>query len=233
MPTIIITGASQGIGTAIALRFAREQNVTLALVARNEANLKTVADQCRSLGAKASVVVCDVADHHAVAHAMQSLVETLGVPDLLINNAGTFLPGSILETSPEEFKRQVDVNLNSAFYVTRSILPAMLERKSGAVYFMASVASIRAYPNGGGYCASKHGLLGLSRVVREETRNDGIKTVAFLPGATRTASWDGTDLPDERFMAPEDIAELVWSTFSLSPRTMVEEVVMRPQLGDI
>lgn len=233
MPTIVITGASQGIGAAIARRFAREPGATVVLVARNKERLDNVAAGCRELGASASTFVCDVADHEAVEATMSEIVAANGAPDLLVNNAGTFVPGSLLDTTPEEFRRQVDVNLNSAFYVTRSMLPAMIANKRGSIYFMASVASIRAYTNGVAYCASKHGLLGLSRVVREETRNDGIRTVAFLPGATRTASWDGTDLPDQRFMKPEDVAELVWSTYALSPRTMVEEVVMRPQLGDI
>jgi NAD(P)-dependent dehydrogenase (short-subunit alcohol dehydrogenase family) len=220
-------------GRAIALRFAGDEGVRLALVARNETKLNEVAAACRQRGAMAQVYPCDVTDNAAVEAMASEIVKSFGAPDLLVNNAGTFMPGGILETTPEEFVKQIHVNLSSAFYVTRAFLPSMLERKSGSIHFMASVASIRAYAGGAAYCASKHGLLGLARVVREETREHGIKTVIFLPGATRTASWDGTDLPDSRFIPPEDIANIVWNTHSLSPRTVVEEVLIRPQLGDI
>ncbi len=233
MSTIVITGASQGMGRAIALRFAAADGVKLALVARNKTKLAAVAEACRSKGATVEIYPCDLTDSNAVERLGAKVLEELGTPDLLVNNAGTFLPGSLLETTVEDFKKQIDVNLSSAFYVTRAFLPSMIDQKRGSIHFMGSVASTKAYPGGGAYCASKHGLLGLARVVREETREHGIRTVIFMPGATRTASWDGTDLPDSRFIPPDDIAEIVWSTYSLSPQTVVEEVLIRPQLGDI
>ena len=233
MQVVVVTGASQGMGKAIALRFAGDPETRVVLIARNEAKLNDVAKVCRARGADAFVYACDLTDHEAVASTAAAIVADVGTPDLLVSNAGTFLPGGLLETTPEEFKRQIDINLSSGFYVTRAFLPSMLERKSGSIFFMASVASIRAYPGGGAYCASKHGLLGLARVVREETREHGIRTITFMPGATRTASWDGTDLPDERFIPPDDIADLVYSTYAVSPQTVVEEILIRPQLGDI
>jgi hypothetical protein len=98
---------------------------------------------------------------------------------------------------------------------------------------MCSIASIKAYPNGGSYAISKFALLGLSKVLREELKPFGIKVTAILPGATKTASWDGVDLPDDRFMMAEDIAETVFAAYSLSSRSVVEEILIRPQLGDI
>ena len=157
----------------------------------------------------------------------------LGVPDVIVNNAGQFVPGSVSDTSPEDFSRQVDVNLNGAFYVTRQFLARMMTRGSGDIFFMASVASIKAYPGGAAYCASKHGLLGLARAVRAETRGTGVRSTAIVLGATLTPSWDGADLPDDRFIPPEDVAKTILAVYGLTSRTDVEEIIIRPDEGDI
>ncbi len=233
MPTVVITGASQGIGQAIAEAFAAEPDARLALVSRNEQKLNVVAEACRAKGAEAAVFLCDVTDIQAVDNTAAAIQTRWGVPDVLVNNAGMFQPGSILDTAPAVFREQVEVNLNSAFYVTHALLPAMVTEQRGHLFFMASVASIRAYPGGAAYCAAKHGLLGLARAVREETKNQGIRVTTLLAGATRTPSWDGTDLPDERFMPAEDIARTVLDLWKLSDRTVVEEILLRPQEGDL
>ena len=165
-----------------------------------------------------------------MAEAVQSTLET---PNVLVNNAGAFVPGSFSETDTEVFRSQIAVNLTSAFLVTRAFLGGMMERGSGDIMFMASVAAVRGYPGGVAYCAAKHGLLGLARALREEVKDHGIRVMAILPGATRTASWEGTDLPDERFIDPKDIALSVLDAHRLSSRAVVEEIIIRPRLGDI
>ena len=233
MALIVVTGASQGIGSAIAERFAHEPGNCLILIARTASKLESVAQRCRDLGAQTEVCVADVTEPSAVNRAARRIVEIHGAPDVLVNNAGLFRPGALIDTSVEEFREQVDVNLTSAFIVTRAFIGPMIKRSKGHVFFVASVASLKAYPGGAAYCAAKHGLLGLSRVVREETKAYGIGVTALLPGAVRTPSWDGTDLPDERFMGASQIAEAVVSAYGLGPRAVVEEVVLRPLLGDI
>ena len=233
MTTIVITGASQGIGAALAKAFSEEKDVRLALLARNVENLTSVSEACTKNGAKSYIFPCDVTDEAAVKQVAGQIEEKFGAPDILINNAGVFLPGSILETTGEMFRNQVDVNLNSAFYVTRAFLGEMMARKSGHIFYMASVASIQAYAGGSAYCAAKHGLLGLARVVREETKSAGVRVTAIMPGATLTPSWDGVDLPEERFMPADDIANAVIDIWKLSQRSVVEEIVLRPQEGDI
>lgn len=233
MPTVVITGASQGIGQAIAEAFAREGNARLALVSRSEKKLRAVAERCEAHGAETLVIPCDVTDDDAVTEMTQRVLSTFGAPDVLVNNAGLFLPGSVQETTAQQFRDQVAVNLTSAFLVTQAFLDPMIQRGKGHLFFMASVASIRAYAGGVGYCAAKHGLLGLARVVREETKAQGLQVTALLPGATLTPSWEGVDLPEERFMPPEDIANTVLGIYRLSDRTVVEEIILRPQLGDI
>ena len=235
MPLILVTGASQGIGAAICTAFAAfyKEDAQLALVARSTQKLASVADACQARGADATAFPCDVTDEEAVAAMAAAVQDRYGLPDVLVNNAGLFEPAALPETSPALFRRQVEVNLTSAFLVTHAFLPAMAARGHGDLFFMASVAALQGYPGGAAYCAAKHGLLGLARVVREESKEDGLRVVTLLPGATRTPSWDGTDLPDDRFIAPEDVAQVVLDAHRLSPRTVVEEIVIRPQLGDI
>jgi short-subunit dehydrogenase len=105
--------------------------------------------------------------------------------------------------------------------------------KSGHIFNMCSIASIKAYANGGSYAISKFALLGFSKCLREELKSFGIRVTAILPGATMTASWDGIDLPESRFMKVEDVADSVYAAYSLSTRSVVEEIIIRPQLGDI
>ncbi len=233
MPTFLITGASQGMGRAIAEAFAGEPDARIALVARNESKLKNVAKTCEARGAEVAVYPCDVTDEAAVIAMAAGIKEQWGAPDVLINNAGAFQPGPLIETSLASFKYQIDVNLTSAFMVTMGFLEAMIARGSGTIFFMGSVASLKAYPGGATYCTAKHGLLGLARSVREETREKGIRVTVLLPGATLTPSWDGADIPEERFMPASDIGKTVRDIYHMSERTVVEEIILRPQEGDL
>lgn len=272
MPTIVITGASQGIGRAIALAYAAAPEASggptrLALLARNREKLEAVAAACREHGADADVFVCDVTDEAAVERASGAVLERFGTPDVLVNNAGAFVPGSFLDTTPEAFRSQVEVNLTSAFLVTRAFLPAMLARgedgdapppertpgqavasggdsahpappispslPTGDIVFIASVASTRGYPGGTAYGAAKHGLLGLARTLREETKDQGLRVITLLPGATLTPSWEGVDVPPERLMPPEAIAQAAVAATSLPRGAVVEELLIRPQQGDL
>jgi len=229
---VVVTGASQGIGRAVAERFA-DDGVQIALWSRTASKLEAVADACRAQGADAMVCPCDVTDDAQVREAAASVLDAWGAPDVLVNNAGAFTPAPIDDTTPDAFRAQVDVNLNAPYVVTKAFLEPMRERGSGHLFFMGSIASVTAYPGSVAYCAAKHGLLGLARVVREETKDDGLRVTTLMPGATRTPSWDGTELPDERFMAPEDVADAVYDAYHLSPRTVVEEILLRPQEGDV
>lgn len=231
---VLVTGASQGIGAAIADAFAEAvPGVRLALVARTAAALDAVAESCRAAGAEAEPFVCDVTDDDAVTAMAEAVTARFGVPDVLVVNAGSFRPGSVLTLTAADFRAQLDANLTSAFLTTQAFLGAMAERGSGHVFYTASVASIRPYAGGAAYGAAKHGLLGLARVVREETKPLGLRVTTLLPGATRTPSWDGTDEPDNRFIPADDIGQIVVDVWRLSARTVVEEIVVRPQLGDL
>lgn len=234
MRTVLITGASQGIGAAVARAFASDPSPsTLLLVSRSADKLEAIEAECRDFGAEAIAFPCDVTDEAAVEKLGAEVANQVGAIDILINNAGQFEPGAFLDTSVDSFRAQLEVNLTSAFLVTRAFLPAMLERKTGRIVMIGSVASVKGYPGGAAYGAAKHGLLGLARTLREETLGSGVGITTLLPGATLTPSWDGVDVPAERLMPPEDIAKLVVGVTSLSPRTVVEELLVRPAEGDL
>ncbi len=158
----------------------------------------------------------------------------LGTPvHLLINNAGVFVPGQIHTEPKGVFEQTMHTNVFGVYHLTRALLPGMIAQRSGHIFNVCSTASITAYVNGGSYCVSKFALLGMSKVLREELKPHNIRVTSVLPGATLTASWEGTDLPPYRFMPPEDVAEAILAAYRLSARTVVEELVLRPQLGDI
>ncbi|MBW8781945.1 MAG: SDR family oxidoreductase [Verrucomicrobia bacterium] len=233
-PVILITGASQGIGAVIAKVFAKElRGVRLALVARNAKNLTAVRRACVKLGAQAEVFVCDVADEAAVTTMAAAVKRRLGTVDVLINNAGVFAAAPFVDTTAADFDRIVAANLRSAFLVSRAFVPAMIRRKRGDVFFMSSIAGLDAYPNSTAYCAAKFGVTGLAKVLRAETREHGVRVCCVHPGATWSPSWSGSGVAEQRMMPAEDVARAFFDIYRLGRRTVVEEIVLRPQLGDL
>lgn len=223
--SVLVTGASRGIGLAIAKRFAAAgSHVTICARDVGEVSRAHPGLEC---------IACDMADKAQVQALAARVLAAGGAPDLLVNNAGSYLPGSLHEEADGTFEAMIAINVASAYHLTRALLPGMIARGDGTILNICSTASITPYPNGGSYGIAKHALYGFNKTLREELKPHGIRVVALLPGATLTASWEGTDLPDERFMPPEDIAELAWTAWALSGRTVVEELLVRPMLGDI
>lgn len=233
-PVVLITGASQGIGAEIAKAFAREvAGARLALVARNRGNLTAVAKVCAAWGAEVAVFSCDVSREAAVTKTAKAVAKRFGAVDVLINNAGAFEAAPFAKTNVAMFDRMVAVNLRSAFLVTQAFLPAMLKRGRGDVFFMSSIAGLGAYPNSVAYCAAKFGVTGLAKVLRAETKGTGIRVCCVHPGATWSPSWSGSGVKPERIMPAEDIAHAFLDIWRLGRRTVVEEIVLRPERGDL
>lgn len=231
--TIVVTGGTKGIGYAILKRFAAE-GFDLVTCSRNKADLdRVVTALAAQYNVKVWHTVADLSQKSEVqnfAHFIQSLERPI---DVLVNNAGLFIPGAVHLEEDGALEYMINTNLYSAYHLTRGLIHDMKARKQGYIFNMCSTASIVPYVNGGSYCISKFALLGMTRVLREEMKPFGVKVTAVLPGATLTASWDGTELPKERFMQPEDVAEAIWTAYSLSPYSVLEELLIRPQLGDI
>ncbi len=230
---ILITGASKGFGKAIASRFAAEGN-QLFLCSRNEKTLQAAAKELMNEFPATTIRVRAVdLSIKEDAKALGSWCLGYGVPDILVNNAGLFDPGSVYNEPEGNLEHMLAVNLCSAYHLTRSLLPAMMERKSGHIFNICSIASLKAYNNGGAYSISKFALYGFSKNLREEMKPYNIKVTSVLPGAAYTDSWKGSGVEPERIMEARDIAELVWSASHLSPQACVEDIVVRPQLGDL
>jgi NAD(P)-dependent dehydrogenase (short-subunit alcohol dehydrogenase family) len=237
-PVVLITGASQGIGAAIAKVFAKEvREVRLALAARNERNLAAVVRACSKLagggGAAVESFVCDVSDEASVAAMAAAVTKRFGGVDVLINNAGKFEGAPLAEMSVTQFDRLIGANLRSVFLVSKAFVPAMAARGRGDVFNMSSIAGLDAYPGGAGYCAAKFGVTGLSKVMRAELKTKGVRVCCVYPGATWSPSWSGSGVPEERMMPAEDVARAFLDVYRLTRKTVVEEIVLRPQLGDL
>jgi short-subunit dehydrogenase len=229
----VITGATKGIGRALVDVFSNE-GFNIAICSRNEKELQQVKLQTeQKFNNKVFYEVCDVAEKKSCVNFVQKVQQHAGIPEVLINNAGIFVPGQIHQEDEEIFEKTLNTNLVSVYHITRGFLPEMIKAKKGHIFNMCSTASIVPYVNGGSYCISKFGLLGFSKVLREEMKPYDIRVTSVIPGATLTASWEGTDLPEERFMKPEDVADAMLNCYKLSGRTVMEELLLRPQLGDL
>jgi NAD(P)-dependent dehydrogenase (short-subunit alcohol dehydrogenase family) len=226
--TVFISGGSRGIGLALARRFHQAGDQVI-IAARGEDRLAQAQADLPGLHTER----CDLADKSAVKDLARRLNRTYGPLDILINNAGLFRAGSIHEETDETYELMMRTNVDSAYYLTKGVLPLMIERGRGSIVNMDSIAGMGAYPKGGSYSISKYALLGFSRNLRAELRGMGIRVITVMPGATWTDSWAGIDEPPQRFMPPEDVAEVVWHACQVSTRTVVEEIVLRPQLGDL
>ncbi|MDF2383627.1 SDR family oxidoreductase [Nostoc ellipsosporum NOK] len=230
----VITGASRGIGKAIAEKLAAN-GFDLLLVSRNEFKLYQALEDLMtrypdvSLKARAF----DLSEPAAAKACGEWILTHTTAPAVLVNNAGTYLPGDIYKQEEGVLESQLATNLYSAYHLTRALLPAMTAQKNGHIFNICSIASLRAYPNGGAYSISKFALYGFSQNLREEMKQYGIKVTAVLPGAVMTDSWQGFDNSQRRIMEASDIASLVYAATQLSPQACVEDIIIRPQLGDL
>lgn len=222
-PTIVITGGTKGIGKAIADKFA-QNNFSVIVCARNppQKPAENITYFQADLSKKEEVL--------AFADFVKAQTSKV---DILVNNTGFFLPGQVHDEPEGTLEAMINTNLYSAYHLTRALVGGMIQEKSGHIFTICSTASITAYTNGGSYCISKFALLGMSKVLREELKPHNIRVTSVLPGATMTDSWAGVEIPAERFMKSEDVAEVIWATFILSKNTVIEEILLRPQLGDL
>lgn len=230
---IVITGASKGIGKAIAALFAAGGH-RLFICSRGDVTLYKTTEELNSAYPSATIhaKAFDLSQKdQAIAFANWCL--GYGVPDILVNNAGLFEPGNVQDEPDGTLESQMATNMYSAYHVTRTLLPAMMKRRSGHIFNICSIASLAAYKNGGAYSISKFAMYGFSRNLREEMKVHGIKVTAVHPGAVMTDSWAGYDNSAKRIMEAEDIAKMVHAAAFLSPQACVEEIVIRPLLGDL
>ena len=231
---IVITGASRGIGRSIAEIFAAGGH-NLFLCSRNEEQLKKTAAEIMSKykGVKVKAKARDLSVKEEVQAFGRWILDN-GYPiDVLVNNAGIFEPGSIYNEEDGVLEKMISLNLYSAYHLTRVLVTDMIKKKSGHIFNICSIASLKAYSNGGSYSISKYALHGFSKNLREELKPFNIKVTSVFPGAVLTDSWGEFDNSQHRIMEADDIAKMIWAAVQLSPGACVEDIVVRPQLGDL
>jgi short-subunit dehydrogenase len=232
-PIAIITGASKGIGKAIAASFAGAGYEVL-ICSRDNNNLKEAVDDIKKLypGASVKIMEADFSDMNCVK-AFGEWCLHQGTPDVLVNNAGIYLPGNLSDEKEGNMESTMNINFFSAYHLTRQLLPAMRSAGKGHIFNMSSIAGLSAYEGGGSYSVSKFALTGFSQNLRHELKTTAIKVTTIFPGAVMTDSWKGFDNSTQRIMEAEDIATMVLAASKLSPQATVEEIIIRPQLGDL
>ncbi|MEP7067456.1 MAG: SDR family oxidoreductase [Gemmatimonadota bacterium] len=226
--TALVTGGSRGIGLAIARALVRE-GVRVALLARGAEEL---AARAKELGGGTVAITADVSVASDVDRAVAQLRETFdGVPDLLVNNAGIFIPKPLHVLTREEFERMMQINLIAPFFVLRSLLPSWREQRSGHVITIGSVADRSIFPDNGAYSASKFGVRAMHEVLRAETRGMGVRTTLVSPSATDTPIWETVALaPDNRFppreamLRADAVADAVVWAATRPPHVNVDEL---------
>lgn len=229
---VVITGASKGIGKALAKKFAAN-GYNLVLCSKGEVDLYKTMQELQTAFPTIEIKAKPF-DLSIDAKAFGDWVlENNSTPTILINNAGYFEPGNVYNEPEGLLEKQIETNLYSAYHLTRKLLPKMMEAASGHIFNICSVASLQAYSNGGAYSISKFALAGFSKNLRQEMLAHNIKVTAVYPGAVFTNSWGNFDNSKNRIMEANDIADIVFAASQLSIGACVEEIVLRPQQGDL
>ncbi|MBO1510163.1 3-ketoacyl-ACP reductase [Metabacillus bambusae] len=220
----LVTGAGKGIGRATALALAKE-GVNVGLIARTETDLMNVAKEIEAYGVKVAYATADVSSMEQVDQAVATINSTLGTVDILINNAGTGKFGKFLELEPDEWKQIIDTNLMGVYYVTRAVLPQLIDKNGGDIIMISSTAGQKGAPVTSAYSASKFGVLGLTESLALEVRKHNIRVTALTPSTVATELAYKENLTDgnpEKVMQPEDLAEFIVAQLKLHPRIFIK-----------
>lgn len=230
--SVVITGASRGIGRRIAQAFARETNYALLLVARTKSDLSDTKTLCKK-GSNNEIAIeaRDASDPKSVEKI--KLPNGFPSPKIVINNAGSYLLKKLEKTSPEEFEQQIQANLYSAVNITNRFLGDLKVKDYALIVNICSEGALVGLENSGAYSASKHALLGYTRSLRQELMDTGIGVTAINLGQTQSTSWEGSLIDRDLLIDPDDVAQIILNLTRLSPRTVVEEMLVKPQHGRV
>ncbi|MBU1100057.1 MAG: SDR family NAD(P)-dependent oxidoreductase [Bacteroidetes bacterium] len=226
----VVTGASRGIGEAIARKFAEEKH-SLAIFGRDEEKLSRLAKELTQLGSKVLVFTGDVGDPQFVDNSIKKVLEEFDQIDHLVNNAGVAIFKKFEDTSLEEFQLQINANLYGVFNFSKSVLSSMIERKSGSIINISSLAGKNGFQYGTTYSATKHAVMGFTKSLMLEVREHNIRVAAVCPGSVVTDMIMNSDMKPskpEKILDPMDVAEVVASIIKLPPRALISEVEIRP-----
>ena len=225
----LVTGATAGIGRATAFALGRA-GYRVGVCARTAGQVEALVAELRAEGIAAAGRAADVGRAEAVEALVKTVVSELGPVDTLINNAGIAIIRPLTELSVEEWDATMATNLRSLFLVTRAVLPGMLERRSGIIVNVASLAGRNPLVGGTAYAASKHAVLGFSKSLMLEVRKDGVRVLAICPGSVNTAMIRRIRTPSREgeMLEPEDVAQAILDAVRMPARATVSEIDIRP-----
>lgn len=225
----LITGASRGIGRAIAIRFARA-GANLVIAARNFQELLELASEIEAMGRSCLVIQTDLRYPDQITNLVEQALARFGRIDILVNNAGIGHWAPVTELSLDQYDEMFDVNMRAVFLLTRAVLPQMIARANGHIVNIASTSSRWTYPEGTVYCASKFAVLGFNEALAKELRTTGVRVTAVCPGQVNTyLGGSGPDSWQEGMLQGEDVAELALQAVTLPPHAIVTEMVVWPR----
>ena len=226
---VLVTGASRGIGRAIALRFARA-GANLVSAARNQVELHDLAAEIEAMGRRCLASQTDLRDPAQIAALVQQALDHFGRIDILVNNAGIGFWAPVTELTLEQYEEMFDVNMRAVFLLTQAVLPQMIKRGEGHIVNIASTSSRWTYPDGTLYCASKFAVLGFNEALAKELRTTGVRVTAVCPGQVNTyLGGSGPHSWEEGMLHGEDVAELALQAVMLPPHAIVTEMVVWPR----
>ncbi|HEV8192880.1 MAG TPA: SDR family oxidoreductase [Ktedonobacterales bacterium] len=230
----VVTGASAGIGQAVARRFL-EEGADLVVVARRAERLEAFAEDARKAGRRCVVITGDVREEETARQTAEQALDELGKIDILVNNAGIGIYGNLIETSADDFDRMMDTNMRSTFLFTRHAVPSMIERGSGIVINISSMAGVMGFPGEAAYCATKFAQVGFTQALDRELRPRGIKVGVVCPGGVKTEFAIGTGRTEEGVAAsgmldPDDVAQAVLLMATQPEGARITEIRMRPMV---
>lgn len=232
MKNAIITGATRGMGRAIAIAFAHE-GLNLAICSRNAAELEVFKQELQALNPAINVVavVADISIRNEVLQFAANAEQQLGEINVIVNNAGIYEPLSILDDDEDTFDKLISTNLMPAYLLYRYFGKKLIAAREGHIFNICSSASIIPVVEAGMYSVTKFGLYGLNKVMRLEMQPHGVKVIAVIPGSTLTSSWKDVKVDSNQFIMPDDIASVIMNAYRLSPGANVEEIVIKPVFG--
>ncbi|OEK05289.1 SDR family oxidoreductase [Roseivirga misakiensis] len=229
----VISSGTKGIGRATVEKFYMA-GFDIVTCARSQADLEALKLELEKPDLGTVHISATDMSKKSDVERFAEIVKSLNQPvDVLLNNTGIFIPGAVHEEAEGSLEQMIETNLYSAYYLTRALIGGMKSAQNGHIFTTGSIAGIQSYANGGSYSISKFALHGFTKALREEMKPHGVRVTSLLAGATYTASWEGVELPEDRFMKASDIADAIFNTNALSKQTVVEEILLRPQLGDI
>ena len=224
----IVTGASRGIGRAIAMRLTAE-GVFVAATARSEEQLRQLQRDIESGGGTAHCIVADLSASSSAQHIVSQTLTRFGRLDILVNNAGIAVQAPLLETSIEQWDRLMAVNARAPFLLCKEAIPYMKTAGGGTIIQIVSVIGVKGYINQGAYTASKHALMGMSKVLAREVQADNIRIHTILPGsvATDMIEYIRPDIKKSALMVPEEIAEIVLFLLTHRGNAVIDDIHVR------